>query len=87
MRKKTLNKTYKYGLGTFVALLRRYVHFNRMIDEKFGTLDVRTRGLEKRKERKECLQEGEDVKRRGKLDRKVYTWRRFEDVNDEDDDV
>ncbi|GJS77390.1 hypothetical protein Tco_0727271 [Tanacetum coccineum] len=73
MRKKTLDKTHKYGLGTCVALLWIYVHFNRMIDEKFGTLDVRLRGLEKREERKECLQEfkmeGEDAKRRGKLDR------------------
>nr|GEX14308.1 hypothetical protein [Tanacetum cinerariifolium] len=33
--------------GTYVALLQRCVHFNRMIDEKFGTLDVRLRGLEK----------------------------------------
>ncbi|GKB47953.1 zinc knuckle CX2CX4HX4C containing protein [Tanacetum coccineum] len=57
MRKKTLDKTYKYGLGTCVALLRRCVHFNRMIDEKFRTLDVRLRGLKKRKERKGCLQE------------------------------
>ncbi|GKE08032.1 hypothetical protein Tco_1411583 [Tanacetum coccineum] len=38
-------------------ILMRRVYFNRMIDEKFGTLNVRLRGLEKRKERKECLQE------------------------------
>ncbi|GJR56433.1 hypothetical protein Tco_1406954 [Tanacetum coccineum] len=93
MRKKTLDKTCKYGLGTCVDLLRKCVHFNRMIDEKFGTLDVRLRGLEKRKERKECFSrdeeykgqegfemDGEDVKKRGKLD-----WFRLED-EDEDED-
>ncbi|GJW99065.1 hypothetical protein Tco_0180873 [Tanacetum coccineum] len=77
MRKRTLDKTHKCGLGTCVALLWRCVHFNRMIDEKFGKLDVGLRGLEKRKERKECLQEvrntkvnGGDEKRGGKLDRR-----------------
>ncbi|GJU62683.1 hypothetical protein Tco_1244518 [Tanacetum coccineum] len=49
MRKKTLEKTDKYGLGTCMALLRRCVQFNRMIEEKFRTLDVRLKGLDKRK--------------------------------------
>ncbi|GKA60707.1 hypothetical protein Tco_0760114, partial [Tanacetum coccineum] len=68
MRKKTLDKMHKYRLETSVALLQRYVYFNGMIDEKFGTLDVRLRGLEKRKEKKECLQEVRNTKaKRGYL--------------------
>ncbi|GJT66048.1 hypothetical protein Tco_1017528 [Tanacetum coccineum] len=65
MRKKTLNKTHKYGLGTCVVLLRRCVHFSRMIDEKFRTLNVRLGGLEKTKERKECLQDVRNTKANG----------------------
>ncbi|GKC32921.1 hypothetical protein Tco_1040215 [Tanacetum coccineum] len=41
-----------YGAQLRLRILKRCVHFNRMIDEKFGTLDVRLRGSEKRKERK-----------------------------------
>nr|GEW04704.1 hypothetical protein [Tanacetum cinerariifolium] len=36
-----------------------------MIDKKFGTLDDRIRGLEKRKERNECLQEVRNTKANG----------------------
>nr|GEZ97745.1 hypothetical protein [Tanacetum cinerariifolium] len=37
-----------------------------MTDEKSGTLDVRLRGLEKRKERKEYLQEVRNTKAKGR---------------------
>ncbi|GJV43564.1 hypothetical protein Tco_1428100 [Tanacetum coccineum] len=58
MRKKTLDKTHKYGLGTCVAPLWRCVHFNRMTEEKIKNIRyVRLRGLETTKERKECLKE------------------------------
>ncbi|GJZ30593.1 hypothetical protein Tco_0575640 [Tanacetum coccineum] len=38
----------------------------RMIDEKFGTIDVRLGGLDKKTKRNQCLQEDEDVKKKGK---------------------
>nr|GEZ53748.1 RNA-directed DNA polymerase, eukaryota, reverse transcriptase zinc-binding domain protein [Tanacetum cinerariifolium]GEZ53752.1 RNA-directed DNA polymerase, eukaryota, reverse transcriptase zinc-binding domain protein [Tanacetum cinerariifolium]GEZ61445.1 RNA-directed DNA polymerase, eukaryota, reverse transcriptase zinc-binding domain protein [Tanacetum cinerariifolium] len=46
------------------SLERADWHANLLCDEKFGTFDARLRGLDKRKERKECLQE--DFNRRNK---------------------
>ncbi|GJY37219.1 hypothetical protein Tco_0422597 [Tanacetum coccineum] len=92
---KKLMPLGNHRLGTCVALLRRYVHFNRMIDEKLEHFDVRLRGLEERKGRKECLQEVRNTKAKGRVEKRMWElglmkwldqWFEDEDEKNEDKD-
>ncbi|GJR58655.1 putative ribonuclease H-like domain-containing protein [Tanacetum coccineum] len=57
LRSEAIKKIVSMGLVNLQCQVKtqRCDHFNRMIDEKFRISDVRLRGLEKRKERKEYL--------------------------------